>query len=118
MTNANEFSINACYAVLSAFPEEEPLYAILKMVVAVVEEQKYTELDPQVMSKCFYEKFHFKLPYHPMQTIIQFGIEKGYFEYNSSLKRVHPIWTAIDSGEFLKMLDEQENEYHNLLEPV
>lgn len=60
MGGTNDFSVNACYAVLSAYPEEEPLYAILKMVVAVVEEQKYAELDPQIISKEFHEKFHFK----------------------------------------------------------
>ncbi len=112
----NNFSINSCYAVLSAFPQAAPVDAMLKMVVALVDEKKYCELDPQIMSKDFYVKFGFDLPYHPMQTFIQMGIDKAYFEYNSLLKRARPIWSAIDSGEFMKTLEQKDLEYDRLLD--
>lgn len=112
----NKFSVNSCYAVLSTFPKTAPVDAMLKMVVALVEEEKYCELDPQIMSADFCKKFGFDLPYHPMQVFIQLGIDKAYFEYNSSLKKAYPIWSAIDSGEFMNILEHKDAEYDSLLD--
>ena len=111
------FSVQACYAVLSTYTStgKSPLHALLKMVVTLVDEKKYTKLDPQNMVTDFYKKYHFRLPYHPMQTVINLGIDEGYFEYNSSLGEVHPIWEAISSDEFMKIFDQKESEYKNLL---
>jgi len=102
--------------VLSAYPEEAPLQAFLRLVVALVDEKKYTILDPQVMSTDFFKRFGFPLPYHPMLEVIQLGIDKKYFEYNSLLKETHPVWDAIDNGEFMKVYTEKETEYNNLLQ--
>lgn len=113
--NGNGFSVNSCYAVLSSCTDKDSLHAFLELVIALVDEKKYTYLDPQIMSADFEEKFKFPLPYHPMQAIIQLGIDEKFFEYNSSLKAVHPISSAIDSGEFMKVLNQKEEEYATLL---
>lgn len=112
----SNFSVNSCYAVLSAYPDDAPLQAFLRLVVALVDEKKYALLDPQIMSTDFSKRFGFPLPYHPMQEVIQLGIKKKYFEYNSSLKETRPIWDAVDSGEFMKIYTEKETEYNNLLQ--
>lgn len=62
----NGFSINSCYAVLSACAEEDPLHVYLKLVIVLIDEKKYVKLDPQIMSDDFEKKFGFSLPYHPM----------------------------------------------------
>lgn len=112
----NSFSVNSCYSVLSACSEKALPDAILEMVVALVDEKKYNKLDPQTMSRDFKIKFKFPLPYHPMQTIIQLGIDKGLFEYIPSLEGARPIWTAIDSGEFMSLLNQKDAEYSSLLD--
>lgn len=111
----NNFSVNSCYAVLSTHLEKDPLHAFLELVLALVDEKKYTVLDPQIMSDDFKKKFRIPLLYHPMQVIIQLGIDEKYFEYNFSLKAVYPIWSAIDSEEFMKTLAQKDAEYNNLL---
>ena len=114
----SDFSTQSCYAALSTYTStgESPLYALLKMVVTLVDEKKYKKLDPQNMVADFYKKFHFRLPYHPMQTVINLGIDEGYFEYNSLLGETHPNWEAINSDEFMKIFDQKESEYKNLLQ--
>ena len=114
----SNFSTQSCYAALSTYTSagESPLYALLKMVIALIDEKKYKKLDPQDMVADFYKKFHFRLPYHPMQTVINLGIDKGYFEYNSLLGEIHPIWEAINSDEFMRIFDQKESEYKNLLQ--
>lgn len=112
---SNNFSVNSCYAVLSVCSNNAPLHAFLELVIALVDEKKYSELDPQTMSDDFLKKFKFPLPYHPMQAVIRLGIEEKYFEYNSSLRKPRPIWSAIDSGEFMKLVKEKEAEYNSLL---
>lgn len=84
-----------------------PLHAFLELVIALVDERKYTELDPQTMSVDFQKKYNFPLPYHPMQTVIQLGIDEKYFEYNSSLRKVYPIWSAINSEKFVNLLHQK-----------
>lgn len=111
----DSFAINSCYAVLSAYSSNTPLRAFLELVIALVDEKKYTELDPQTMSVDFQKKYDFSLPYHPMQTVIRLGIDEKYFEYNSSLKKVYPIWSAINSEEFMKLLHQKDAEYNNIL---
>ena len=113
----SNFSTQACYAVLSTYTSdgESPLQALLKMVVTLVDERKYAKIDPQDMVADFYKKYHFRLPYHPMQIVINLGIDEGYFEYNSSLGVVHPIWGAISSDEFMKIFNQRESEYKDLL---
>lgn len=113
--NDNSFSISSCYAVLSSCTDKDPLHAFLELVIALIDEKKYISLDPQIMSDDFEKKFKFPLPYHPMQVIIRLGIDEQYFEYNSSLKTVYPIWSAIDSGEFMKTLAQKDAEYNTLL---
>lgn len=113
--NNTSFSTTSCYAVLSSCTNKDPLHAFLELVNALIDEKKYTNLDPQIMSGDFEKKFGISLPYHPMQAIIRLGIDEKYFEYNSSLKVVHPIWSAIDSGEFMKTLTQKNTEYDSLL---
>lgn len=47
--------------------------------------------------------------------VIQLGIEEGFFEYNTPLKAVYPIWAKIDSGEFMEILAQKDSEYNDLL---
>ena len=56
----SDFSTQSCYAALSTYTStgESPLYALLKMVVTLVDEKKYKKLDPQNMVADFYKKFH------------------------------------------------------------
>ena len=111
------FSLQCCYAALTAYASEGGglLDAILQMVIVVVDERKYKRLDVQEIVKDFEKRFHFTVPYHPMQMVIGLGIDKGYFEYNSALDERYPIWEAINSGEFMKTFTQKESEYESLL---
>lgn len=74
------FSLQCCYAALTAYATEGDglLDAILQMVIVVVDERKYKRLDVQEIVKDFEKRFHFTVPYHPMQMVIGLGIDKGY----------------------------------------
>ena len=109
------FSTNACYAVLSTCSEEGVLHAFLKLVIALVVEKGYVKLDPQSMVRDFETKYGFSLPYHPMQTVIQLGIDEEYFVYNTALKAVYTTKKAAENGAFMEMLAQQEAAYNRLL---
>lgn len=113
--STNTFSVNSCYAVLSSCAEGDPLHALLKLVMVLVDEKQYSTLDPQIMVEDFEKKYGFPLPYHPMQAVIQLGIEEKVFAYNSSLKIVYPILSAISSEEFMKIKDEKDRQYDEVL---
>lgn len=113
MTN---FSSYACYAALSACSEESPMYAFLQMVLVLVHEKKYPELDAQTLSNDFLNRFGFKIPYHPMQNLIDLGIRKQFFQYHPTLKKVLPRWDRIDCKNFMDMVRQKDAEYHKLLD--
>ena len=111
----NKFSVYSCYAAISSCPSGMPLLAILKLVLVLVGEKKYSVLDPQTMVEDFVERFGFKVPYHPMQRIISLGINEKVFEQNSTLRKAVPVWNAIDNGNFMRLLKEKDKEYESLL---
>jgi len=105
-----------CYAALSACADGEPKKAFLRMVVELVFEKKYREIKAQSLVRDFQKRFEFELPYHPMQTIIDLGIKTGFFEYNSSLKKVFPVMERISSEDFAMVAEQKCKEYKVLLQ--
>ena len=117
--NNSTFSTTACYSLLSMYAGESSSMlssALLKMVIALIDYKKYSELDPKTMSQDFYNYYGFSLPYHPMQSIIQLGIKEQYFEYNLLLKKVFPIPGRIDSGDYMELISRKNAEYLQLIE--
>lgn len=112
----NTFSTTSCYAALSSCSKSDVFQAYSRMLIALVQINRYTECDSEELSRDFESYYGFALPYHPMQTIINGCIKSGHFTYNSSTYQCFPNYAAIDKEDFMDIVKRKDLEYKMLLQ--
>lgn len=112
----NTFSTTSCYAALSSCSKSDVFQAYSRMLIALVQINRYTKCDSEELSRDFESYYGFALPYHPMQTIINECIKSGYFTYNSSTYQCFPNYDAIDQEDFMDIVKRKDLEYKMLLQ--
>lgn len=110
------FSTTSCYAALSSCSKSDVFQAYSRMLIALVQINRYTECDSEKLSQDFESYYGFALPYHPMQTIINECIKSGHFTYNSSTYQCFPNYAVIDQEDFMDIVKRKDLEYKTLLQ--
>lgn len=110
------FSTTACYATLSSCSKSDVFQAYSRMLIALVQTNRYSECDSEELSRDFESYYGFSLPYHPMQTIINECIKSEHFTYNSSTHQCFPNYAAIDKEDFMDIVKRKDSEYKMLLQ--
>lgn len=110
------FSTTSCYAALSSCSKSDVFRAYSRMLIALVQNNRYTECNPEELCRDFETYYGFALPYHPMQTIINECIKSGHFTYNSSTYQCFPNYTIIDQEDFMDIVKRKDLEYKALLQ--
>lgn len=80
----SSFSSVACYAALSSCTQKDILSAYARMVAALVQKNKYQKCEAERLVIDFEALYGFKVPYHPMRTIMDQCVRLGFFTYNSA----------------------------------
>lgn len=111
----SSFSTIACYAALKSSLQQDLVLAYARMVVALVQEKRYSFCNIHEIMSDFEETYGFPVSYHPMRTIMDECIKVGYFTYNSSTHQCLPNYSEIDKEEFMEIVKEKESRYELLL---
>lgn len=112
----SSFSSVACYSALSSCSKENILTAYARMVAFLVQQKKYTLCNTEELSNDFEIMYGFKIPYHPMRTIMNQCAQLGYLSYNSTTYSFYPDYECINADNFLKIIQEKDAEYQKLLD--
>lgn len=112
----SSFSSVACYSALSSCSKDNILTAYARMVAFLVQQKKYVQCDAEELANDFEIMFGFKIPYHPMRTIMNQCAQLGYFTYNPTLYTFFPNYECINDDNFLGIIQEKNNEYNKLLD--
>ena len=77
----SSFSAVACYSALSSCSKEDILSAYARMVAFLVRKKGYRQCEAEELVKDFESMYGFKIPYHPMRTIMNQCAKLGYLTY-------------------------------------
>lgn len=112
----SSFSAVACYSALSSCSKEDILSAYARMVAYLIRKKAYRQCDAEELAKDFESLFGFKIPYHPMCTIMNQCVKLGYLTYNSSLHAFFPNHDCINADDFSSIIQAKDSAYKDLLD--
>lgn len=111
----SSFSSVACYAALSSCTQKDILSAYARMVAALVQKNKYQKCEAERLVIDFEALYGFKVPYHPMRTIMDQCVRLGFFTYNSAAHSFFPDPRMIAEDNFAGIINAKESNYKKLL---
>lgn len=112
----SSFSSVACYSALSCCSKDDILTAYARMVAFLVQKKKYCRCEAEELANDFEAMYGFRIPYHPMRTIMNHCTKLGYFTYNPSLFAFFPNFERINADNFSTIIQAKDIGYKRLLE--
>ena len=112
----SSFSSVACYAALSSCTKDDILSAYARMVAALVQKNKYQKCEAERLVTDFENLYGFKVPYHPMRTIMDQCVRLRFFKYSPAAHSFFPDFSMIAKDDFVSIINAKENNYKELLE--
>ena len=112
----SSFSAVACYSALSSCSKKDILSAYARMVAFLVRKKGYRQCETEELVKDFESMYGFRVPYHPMRTIMNECAKLGYLTYNPSIYAFFPNYECINADDFLDIIQAKDSEYKKLLD--
>ncbi len=110
------FSRVACYATLTTCSQKDVISAYARMVAYIATQKKYRKCTAEQLVKDFEDFYKFRVPYHPMCTIMNQCVKLDLFTYNSLSHSYSPNYNCSDNDDFFTIIQGKEAEYKKLLE--
>ena len=107
----SSFSSVACYAALSSCTKDDILSAYARMVAALVQKNKYQKCEAERLVTDFENLYGFKVPYHPMRTIMDQCVRLRFFKYSPAAHSFFPDFSMIAKDDFVSIINAKENNY-------